>query len=317
MSRSSGARLPLVLVPVRADDAALDRCLAALERSTPPGTRVWLADDAQVGPRAHALIEHWCAHTRLQADYTRRSVGVGETAHVAEALAACGNADVAVLASDAVPTPGWLERMAAALADDRAIATITPWCNAGETASWPRVARAARAAPIPHDLDRIAAAAASLPTSAPELPAAVGHAVLLRGVARQRAGGVDATGFRSWQAALTDLSLRLSGLGWRNALCESAFVARLHEGTMVDGDVEALAVRWPDWHARLANFLMRDPLHARRERLSQRSAELAHADRQHDLFDDDGDAGPAATVTFGVQPAFHRAASAAPDALPA
>ncbi len=38
--------------------------------------------------------------------------------------------------------------------------------------------------------------------------------------------------------------------------------------------MERLAVRWPAWHARLANFLMHDPLRAPRE-------QLARAARQH------------------------------------
>lgn len=310
----AGPRLPLVLVPVGADDAALDRCLAALEHSTPAGTRVWLADDAQAGPRTQALIQRWCARTALQADCTRRAVAVGEAGHVAEALAACGDLDVAVLAPDAVPTPGWLERMSAALADDRAIATVTPWCNAGETASWPRVGHACA---IPANLDLLAAAAASMPVAVPELPAAVGHAVLLRGVARQRAGGVDATGFRSWQAALTDLSLRLAGLGWRNALCGAAFVARLHEGAMVDGDVDALAVRWPGWHARLASFLMRDPLHALRTGLAERLATFERADSQSDLFGAATGAAPIDRFDAHAAPRFDTAPPSAIDRLPA
>ena len=64
----------------------------------------------------------------------------------------------------------------------------------------------------------------------PELPSAVGHAVLLRGSARKRAGGLDAASYGSWYAALIDLSLRFSGLGWRNVLCDTAFVVRRGEG---------------------------------------------------------------------------------------
>ena len=62
---------------------------------------------------------------------------------------------------------------------------------------------------------------------------------------RRRAGGLDPASYGSWYAALVDLSLRLSGLGWRNALCETAFVARGGEGVAFDGDMDALAVRWP------------------------------------------------------------------------
>ena len=123
----------------------------------------------------------------------------------------------------------------------------------------------------------------------PELPAAIGHAVLLRGRARQRAGGLDAASYGSWMAALIDLSLRLSGLGWRNALCETAFVARPGESFPFDGDMEALATRWPDWHARLASFLMADPLRDARDRLMQLVEQIDTPQPQADLF-------PAATT---------------------
>src|SRR3546814_20395506 len=84
-------------------------------------------------------------------------------------------------------------------------------------------------------------------------------------LARHKAGGLDTASYASWYAALIDLSLRLSGLGWRNALCETAFVARGGEGGPADGDLDALAARWPASHARLANFHMHDPLGETRE----------------------------------------------------
>lgn len=273
--------LPIVLLPVGTDDEALDRCLGALDAGTPAGTRIWLADDAQAGPRGLAIIERWLVRTPLAADYTRRQRMVGEVAHLDEALKACGDADVAVLAPDATPTPGWLQQLAACLARDAAIATATPWCNAGESASWPRCGEVA---PLPEDPERLARAAATLPPLHPELPAAVGHAVLLRGSARRRVGGLDADSYGSWYAALVDLSLRLSGLGWRNALCETAYVARGGEGGPYDGDMDALAARWPDWHARIAGFLMNDPLRETRERLALHYAQVDLPQSQHDLF---------------------------------
>ena len=59
------AGLPIVLVPVGVDEDALDACLAALDAGTPAGTRVWLADDAQAGPRGTAIIEGWLRTTAL------------------------------------------------------------------------------------------------------------------------------------------------------------------------------------------------------------------------------------------------------------
>ncbi len=273
--------LPIVLLPVSADDDALDACLGALEAGTPPGTRVWLADDAQAGPRGSAIIERWLRRTRLQADYTRRPRATGESAHLDQMLAACGDADVVVLAPDAQPLPGWLQQLADCLARDAAIATATPWCNAGEAAAWPRLGDIE---PPPADFERTALACTRMPPVHPELPAAVGHAVALRGSARLRAGGLDTSSYGSWYAALIDLSLRLSGLGWRNVLCETAFVARGGEGGAADGDMDAINARWPAWHSRLANFLMQDPLRASREHLAALHAEVGPPEPQRELF---------------------------------
>ena len=82
----------VVLLPIGVDDAALDRCLAALDAGTASGTALWLADDGQAGPRAQAVIEHWLTHTPLQAEYTRRARAIGEVAHLDEMLAACAGA---------------------------------------------------------------------------------------------------------------------------------------------------------------------------------------------------------------------------------
>lgn len=277
--------LPVVLVPVGVDDDALDACLAALDAGTPAGTRVWLADDAQAGPRGLAIVERWLARTALQADYTRRPRSIGEAAHLDDMLKACGDADVLVLSSDAVPCPGWANQLAACAARDPAIATATPWCNAGETAAWPRVGEVM---PVPDEPARLARAAATLPPHHPELPAAVDHALFLRGSARRKAGGLDAASYASSYVALIDLSLRMAGLGWRNALCETAFVARRGEGRPLGDDVETLGVRWPTWHARLAQFLMQDPLHALRASLGH-AFENAELRTQPDLFGDAGE----------------------------
>src|SRR3546814_6687859 len=123
-----------------------------------------------------------------------------------------------------------------------------------------------------------------MPPRHPELPAAVDHAVMLRGSARHKAGGLDTASYASWYAALIDLSLRLSGLGWRNALCETAFVARGGEGGPADGDLDALAARWPAWHARLANFLMPETPGETREMMGRIERGIDAQQAKSDLF---------------------------------
>ena len=114
MTSPPASSLPIVLLPLAADEDALDACLAALDANTPAGTPVWLADDAQAGPRGVALVERWLQRTGLRAEYTRRAHPIGEVAHLQEMLQACGDADVVVLAPDAQPLPGWLSRPSSA-----------------------------------------------------------------------------------------------------------------------------------------------------------------------------------------------------------
>ena len=123
------ASLPVVIVPVGTDEDALDACLAALDAGTPAGSRIWLADDAQSGPRGSAIIERWLQRTSLQADYTRRQNMIGEVAHLDEMLKACAGADVVVLdIEDGLPAA---QRPAGRLA-------VVEWLNTGAQ-GWVRI----------------------------------------------------------------------------------------------------------------------------------------------------------------------------------
>lgn len=274
--------LPVIVVPVSVDECALDACLAALENSTPPGTPVWLADDALGGPRVRSVVDAWLERTRMQAEYSRRSRSLGESAHLADVLTACADADVAVLACDARPAPGWLSRMVRSFDAMPAAATATPWCNVGETASWPRNGDVA---PVPDDLARMAEVFAEAALPAAELPAPVSHAVLIRGAMRRDARGIDATSFSSWYAALVDLGLRMQAFGGHNLLCMQAYVARECEPRPADGDIDALGARWPRWTAAQAGALMCDPFQNERAQLAQAFAvHDAGVMRQTELF---------------------------------
>ena len=190
--------LPVVLLPVGVGDDALDGCLAALDGSLPARARVWLADDAQAGPRALAIIERWLARTELQADYTRRERRVGEVAHLDEMLMACGDADVIVLAPDAIPAPGWAMQLSACFSRDAAIATATTWCNAGEAVAWPRIGEIND---MPADLGALARACPQMAPRHPGLASGGAHPGGLRLPGRGRAprarGGIRSCGRRS------------------------------------------------------------------------------------------------------------------------
>ena len=51
-----------------------------------------------------------------------------------------------------------------------------------------------------------------------------------------------------------------------------------------DGDMDAIAARWPAWNARIAQFLMDDPLRVLREQLQDTVTHVGPQAPQRELF---------------------------------
>ncbi len=281
--------LPTVIVPVFNAITELDACLASLDRTLPAGSRVQIADDASTDPRIATLIRTWIARSRLAISHVRRPHNLGFIGNVERAMAETDPADVVLLNSDTLATLGWLERIAACAASDPRIATITPWSNNAEICSFPRFCEAN---PMPDDPDRIAQAAASAgPPHYPDLPTAVGFCMYIRRAAWRHCGGFDAATFGRGYGEENDFSLRVEGLGWRNVLCDDAYVG--HRGHASFGplgetpggeNLRRLTIRWPDYNARIARYILDDPLRPLRERIEARLHNLPDDSEQLPLL---------------------------------
>ena len=105
-----------VLIPVRDRPVLLGRCLSALGRSYP----VVVVDDGSEDPRAVADVA--AAHGAV---LVRRPVNGGPGAARNTGLLSVATDLVAFLDSDCLPGPGWIERLAAHLADP-AVAAAAP-----------------------------------------------------------------------------------------------------------------------------------------------------------------------------------------------
>jgi len=249
---------------------------------------VLLADDASPDPRIEPMARGWCERSPLAARYLRRVRNLGFPANCNTAFADAGDADVVLLNSDTVTTPGWLAQLLRCAASDARIATITPWSNNAEICSWPRFCEDN---PAPEFPDAIAEAAAGLDPEYPELPTAVGFCMYVRRAALRQLGGFDAETFGRGYGEENDFCLRAAAMGWRNVLCDTAYVVH-HGGASFEplalapgGDnLARLLARWPDYNERVARFIMSDPLAARRIALEQRLQSLDSAGPQRDLF---------------------------------
>lgn len=283
------APLPTVVVPVFNARDALDGCLASLAATLPAGSPVLIADDASTDPQVETLARGWCERSGLDARYLRQRRNLGFPANCNSAFAATGDADLVLLNSDTIVTPGWLAQIARCAASDPRIATVTPWSNNAEICSFPRFCEANPAPAFP---ERLAEAAAALaPARYPDLPTAIGFCMYLRRATLRQIGGFDATTFGRGYGEENDWCMRADAFGWRHVLCETAYVVHAGNasfgplGQRPNGDnLPRLLARWPGYHERVARFILDDPLRELRARLAARLEEIERGGPQPDLF---------------------------------
>lgn len=280
--------LPVVVVTIHNALEALDACLASLERTLPAGAKVLLADDASPDPRINPMARGWCYRSALDARYVRRELNMGYPANCNAAFAETGDADVVLLDSDTVVTPGWLQQLARCAASDPRIATATPWSNNADTCSFPRLGEPN---PAPDHPESLAEAAAMASPAWPDIPAAAGFCMYVRRAALRQLGGFDAATFGIGGGEQDDFCLRAAAMGWRNVLCDTAYV--VHQGGASFGAIDLppdgdnlgrLLARWPTYHEQVARFLLDDPLRPHRARLQENLDALLRSGPQRDLF---------------------------------
>ena len=251
------------------------RSMPALPRSTParrPAARVWLADDAQAGPRGarrhRALAAAHDAGGRITAAASaasaRSRIWTNCSPPAATPMSWCSRPARCRL-------PAGLAQLAACFARD---AVDRHRDALVRMPGKPRRGRAAARSPrCPTNRSALARAcaahaAAASRTAPPRSP----HAVALRGSARARAGGLDAASYGSWYARAGRPVAAPVGPGLaQRAVRDRIRRMRRTRARPADGDLDALAARWPGWHARLAGFLMDDPLHAARRSWPRRT----------------------------------------------
>ena len=275
-----------VLVPAYNAAPELADCLASLERTLPPEASVLVCDDASTQPAVAAVAERFCRR-RPRSRHVRRERNLGFVGNVNLGLRESTPNDVVLLNSDTITTIGWLQRLRTAAAGER-VATATPWSNNAEICSFPAFCEAN---PEPDDPERIAAAAALCAPEYPELPTGVGFCMYVRRDALEALGDFDAATFGRGYGEENDFCLRAAGHGWRNVLCDDAYV--VHRGNASFGpagmgpggeNLRRLNARYPGYNALVAGFIMADPLRPLRHRLAQRLEETAPPRPQLDLF---------------------------------
>jgi glycosyltransferase involved in cell wall biosynthesis len=175
-------------------------------------------------------------------------------------------ADVVLLNSDTIVTPGWLDAIMHCAATDARIGTITPFSNNAEICSFPRFCENN---PWPPGADparaQSAIAAAAAPVY-PDLPTGVGFCLYLRRALVDDVGVFDMA-FGAGYGEENDLCLRAARAGWRNVLADNAFVVHTGERSFAGRKAEVasrnmalLLERHPHYMDMVREYIVADPL---------------------------------------------------------
>lgn len=264
---------PTVIVPVFNAFEHLETCLDSLARTLPHTANVILIDDASTDARVKPFLRAWVSEAKSQRRLLEhdRNRGFVVTANHGMQMA---DTDVVLLNSDTEVTVGWYESISTCLGSDTAIATATPWSNNGEIVSIPGFCQANEP---PADADGVAASITACGSPEyPELPTAVGFCMAISFLATQRLGYFDELTFGLGYGEENDFCLRAEQAGLRNVLCDDAYV--VHHGGASFGplgirpdekSMQRLLAKHPDYLDKVSEFIRRDPLAPRRQRIIQ------------------------------------------------
>jgi GT2 family glycosyltransferase/glycosyltransferase involved in cell wall biosynthesis len=261
-----------IVVPVYNAAGDLARCIdSVLEHST-GDWRLLLIDDASPDLAIRTYFSGLRARRLPQVALCANPTNLGFTLTANRGIAeARAGADVVLLNSDTVVTRGWLDKLARCAASDPRIGTITPFSNNAEICSLPRFC-VNNAWPPGRDPEPLVAALerAAVPTY-PELPTGVGFCLYIRRALIDVIGAFDPA-FGLGYGEENDFCLRAAAAGFRNVLCEDAFVLHLGGSSfgekrtqLAERNMALLLERHPRYLDLVRGYIAADPLRPLRE----------------------------------------------------
>jgi len=261
-----------IIVPVYNALGDLARCVESVLAHATGDWRLTLIDDASPDPAIRgyftSLAERRLSNVVLASNESNLGFTLTANRGMREARA---GADVVLLNSDTVVTRGWLAALARCAASDPRIGTITPFSNNAEICSLPRFCVNNPWPPRDDPEPLVSALVRAAAPTYPELPTGVGFCLYVRRALIDAIGLFDPA-FGLGYGEENDYCMRAAAAGFRNVLCEDAFV--LHLGGSSFGDKRTdlsarntalLLERHPSYLDLVHAYIAADPLRPLRE----------------------------------------------------
>ena len=205
------------------DDLA--RCVGSVLDHTTGTYRLVLIDDASPDPAIAAYFADLRHRALPHVTLLRNETNLGFTLTANRGMEHARH-DVVLLNSDTIVTAGWFDALVRCVASDPWIGTATPFSNNAEICSFPRFCED-NPWPGPADTEpiRAALAGAAVPTY-PDVPTGVGFCLYIRRALIDAIGTFDPA-FGLGYGEENDFCMRAAQAGYRNVLCDDAFVLHL------------------------------------------------------------------------------------------
>lgn len=221
--RESRIRPVTVIVPIHDAFEAVAECMASLKRHLARDADVLLLDDASTDSRIDALLRRYEGGTAFRVHRNPRNLGYTRSINLGISL--CPGRDVALLNSDTVVTERWLDSLRYAAYARSRVATVTALSDNAGAFSVPEIGQA-NSLPPHLDVDGWARTARNAsPGRLPEVPTGNGFCMYMRRDALDAIGAFDEAKFPRGYGEENDFCLRALRAGWRNLVCDKAYVA--------------------------------------------------------------------------------------------
>lgn len=260
-----------IIVPIYNAVDDLRKCVDSVLAYTSQPYRLVLVDDASPDPGVKEYLAALAAEG-FRGLILHNETNLGFVGTCNRAMALRGDADVVLLNSDTLVTPGWLEALRRCVASDPRIGTATPWSNNAEICSFPAFCRDTPIGDLPPpEVIADACARASL-RQYPELPTGVGFCLYITRALLHKVGLFDQVTFGRGYGEENDFCMRARKAGFRNVLCDDAFV--VHTGgssftdkkrALMEQNLHKLVTKHPEYPVLVRTFIERDELRPQRE----------------------------------------------------
>ena len=261
-----------VVIPVYNAEDDLRRCVASVLAHTGGDYRLILIDDASPSAGVRAYFSELSIRELPQLVLLANETNLGFTLTANRGMReARTGVDVVLLNSDTIVSRGWLDKLARCAHSDPKIGTVTPFSNNAEICSLPRFCENNPWPPGRDPETTLRALEQSAVPTYPDLPTGVGFCLYIRRELIDVLGGFDPV-FGLGYGEENDFCLRAAAAGYRNVLCDDAFV--VHTGgssfgakrtALAQRNMQLLLERHPDYLDMVGAYIAADPLRPLRE----------------------------------------------------